>query len=162
MQTIKVKGMDLSVVAVLEPNRDWFYVLRDGVLFPAQLTSVTPRKDRELLGTPGGLPEGRFMPSVAVQTAYGVMFVAGADQLYVEDPAGEPMQLIETVGTQIGLTVYAPGLEGEDVLGRIRAALRSEFGPGFLQVRQETHRPVSEDGLPPVLGVPDGQIARLV
>jgi hypothetical protein len=108
------------------------------------------------------IADGAIVPSFGILTLYGSLYSARATEFFVEDPEGEERPVIETVGTQVSMAIYVPGMEGPDVLERMRKALRAEFGAGLLQLRQETHRPVPETGLPPVLGVPNGHMPELI
>lgn len=162
MSTIKVRPLPISTVAVLEPRIDKFYVHRDGRMIPATLERPITKQDRELLSTPGGLPEGRFMPKVGIVTHYGVMFGVGADKIYAEDAEGVEYPLMRTVGAQVSLTVYAPGRDGHTTEQRVLEALRKEFGGELLYLRHSGHQPVSEAGLPPCLGALNGETPTLL
>jgi hypothetical protein len=163
MEKIHARRMTFEEVATLEKGGLFLVPLHDrrpGVLVPASLDRDTHIKEREILEA--GVPSGQSVPTMMVTSVYGSMYGVPANQIWAADADGEAMHLVEEVGTQVSLVLYAPGMEGPDVLERARKALRNEFGAGILQLRQETHRPVSEDGLPPVLGVPDGQVPRLI
>lgn len=163
MKKIHARRMTFEEVSTLEKNSRFLVPSHDrqpGVLVAARLDTQLHTKDREILEA--GVPNGQSIPSLLIQTDYGSMYAVGANQTWAADSDGEAMYQIETVGTQVSLVLYAPGMEGPDVLERARKALRNEFRAGILQLRQETHRPVSEAGLPPVLGVPDGQVPRLI
>lgn len=58
------------------------------------------------------------------------------------------MNAAEAVGAEVGITFYAPGMEGEEALKRVHKALRSEFGTDVLQIRTQHHRAVCETWLP--------------
>lgn len=163
MKKIHARRMTFEEVSTLEKGSRFLVPTHDrqsGVLVPARLDTQLYTKERETLEA--GVPSGHSVPSLSVQSDYGSLYHVAANQIWAADSDGEAMYEIETVGTQVSLVLYAPGMEGPDVLERARKALRAEFGAGILQLRQETHRPVSEAGLPPVLGVPDGQVPRLI
>lgn len=164
MITLKVSKIPVGHVAEMQPGKDKFYVLRDGVLHPARLDCPIARDEKELLSTPGGVPEGRFMPTLFVKTDYCVMFGVRADALYAEDyEDGEEMPLVQTVGSSVTLSIYTPGLtDGRDVEVRIRKALSNEFGKGLAFLRAIHSQPVSEKGLPPVLGNLTGELGEIL
>lgn len=162
MKKISARRMTFEEVAELPKGATVLVPVfdrRTKALVPAALNENMSDSARKILAA--GVPSGQSIPSLLIQNMYGSMYSVGANEIYAaSELEGEPFQQIETVGTQVSLTLYAPDMEGPDVLARARAALRKEFGPGILQLRQETHQPVSESGLPPVLGVPEGQIPR--
>jgi hypothetical protein len=136
----------------------------DMVLVWAALGTPVGHSAQEVLRA--GIPPMRAVPTLQVDTVYGSRKFSPANRLYEEVEAGTPNAVsalvMETVGTQVGIVVYAPGGDGPETLRRIRKALRSEFGIGGLQLRQESHRPVGESGLPPVLGVPRDALPKLI
>lgn len=157
MKKIKVRPMTFAEVAELNENSEFHVPHSDregGVLVEAKLHGKLAPREQDVLRQ--GVPTGRSIPSVSITTKYGVWYSVLASEIYVEDPSGLPVQVMEETGTQVSVTFYAPAMEGPDVLERVHEALRGEFGPGVLQLRTQNHRPVSEAGLPPVLGVPNG------
>lgn len=164
METLKLRNLTFEEAATLDAE-DEFFVPARGTTTSA---CVSARLDHGGLGQSAreilesGVPSGQSVPTVNVSTRYGTVYAVSAGDIYTADPDGTDHKVLDDVGTQVSLTLFAPGMEGPDVLERARKALRAEFGPGILQLRQETHRPVAETGLPPVLGVPDGQIPRFI
>lgn len=162
MRTIKARPMAFQEVAQLNPDSEFFVPTHQdrNILVTAKLNAAITESDRQTLHE--GVPEGWSVPPLLIQSFYGVNYGILASEVYAADSKGRDMSVVETVGTQVGFTLYAPGLEGDAVLDRVRKALRKEFGPGALQLRQQHHQPVSEMGLPPVFGVPEGQLPRII
>lgn len=162
MKKIRARRMAFQEIAGLGPDTTFLVPVhgQPGVVVPARLDKALEDSTRKILED--GVPPGQSIPTILITTVYSVMYGVSAKDVFAAESDGEAMYLLETVGTQVSLVLYAPGMEGPDVLERARKALRTEFGAGILQLRQEAHRPVSEAGLPPVLGVPDGQVPRLI
>lgn len=163
MKKIKVRTLDFWEVAQLDKD-SVFYVkdpeYHSDVLVQAKKSR--PFTDHELTAL-DELENGvrtRELRMVNIETVFGHQYPVSAERVFVEDREGAEYRLIEAVGTQVSLTFFAPGMEGEAVLERAFNALRKEFGIGVLQVRQYNHRQAREDGLPSVLGVLDNRIAK--
>lgn len=166
MQIIKVNKLNYGEVADLTMGSEFLvhapgYRPGEGPLTPARLETPLRPDEQEILSA--GVPEGKSIPLVTVKTKYGVMYPVPSSRIYIEDENGtENAAVVETVGSQANITFYAPGMAESEVLERLHKALRAEFGTGVLQLRQESVRPVCETGLPTVLGVPDGEVPRLI
>lgn len=170
MRVAKVRKLTIDELADLKVSDNRTLLVPDsnhwkesGVLVAARLKISLRDSDIQKMreGGKGFLP----IPSAYIQTDYGVEYSVSLDHLYTEEdasPIGIDAKIVETVGSQVSMTVYAPGMDGEDVLARMHKVLRAEFGTGVLQLRQQTNCKVSETGLPTVLGVPDNAVPRLI
>ena len=170
MRVAKVRNLTLDELGELKVSEDSTFLVPDsnywkesGVLVAARLK--VPLRAEEIEKMRDRAESLTALPSAYIRTEYGIEYSVRLDQLYTEKdagPIGTDVSIVETVGSQVSMTLYAPGMKGPEVLARMRKALQEEFGTGVLQLRQEMHRKVPETGLPTVLGVPDGAIPRLI
>lgn len=168
MRTIKARRLTLEEVANLGPDDGFLagapsYRKDSRVLVESTLRGALSKSEVAAITTHLDQEDGEMtsLPTVLVRTRFGIKYAVKANALFVEDKAGEAdMLLLERVGTQVSMTMYLPGMDGPDVLERTHKALRAEFGIGVVQLRQEFHRDVCEDGLPTVLGLPEGRLPR--
>lgn len=134
---IKMRALDAEAVRNLGPD-DLIYVqdsgFRSRVLVPAYRkmddSAYLDREDK---------------PSVHVRCIYGNEFYVSAEtEVFQEDPLGEEMKVIRSVGSRVSSSIFIPGVTPEEAEARLKKALREEFGPGVVELWNLRSQPTKD------------------
>lgn len=134
---IKMRALDAGEVRNLGPD-DLIYVqdsgFRSRVLVPAYRkmddSAYLDREDK---------------PNVHVRCIYGNEFYVSAEtEVFQEDPLGEEMKVIRSVGSRVSSSIFIPGVDQEEAEARLKKALREEFGPGVVELWNLRSQPTKD------------------
>lgn len=126
MTQLKLRLLELEEVRNLGPA-DRIYVqdfdFRSQLLVPANRTMDDgDHLDREV------------NPQVKVRSIFGGEFHVKATKVFEEDPLGEEMPVIRSVGSRVSSSLFITGMDPDEAEARLKRALRAEFGPGVVEV----------------------------
>lgn len=124
---IKVRALDPDEVRSLGPN-DLIYVSDSDFTGKVLVPAYRKMKDDSFLNRDE-------KPSVHVRCIYGSEFYVSAETgVYVRDDLGEAAPVIRSAGARVSSSIFIPGVEPEEAEARLKKALRSEFGPGVVEL----------------------------
>lgn len=120
--TIKARALTPEEIRALT-TEDTVYIAESDftrtVLAAGKITGKGPRHIKE--------------ESVEIRTIYGVSCWYAFGEVYTADGKGGEMLALRTAGTRMSSTLFFPGLDAEEAKERLYAAIRSEFGSGFVE-----------------------------
>lgn len=124
---IKMKALGLEEVRSLGPD-DLIYVPDPDFVRSILVPAYRKMKDDAYL-------DREEKPSVHVRCIYGSEFYVSAEtEVFEEDPLGEEMSVVRSVGARVSSSIFIPGVEPVEAEARLKKALRNEFGPGVVEL----------------------------
>lgn len=137
MDYVRVRPLGLERILTLGPN-ELIYV-QDCDFESRVLTPAYRKQDSDYYLKSGETPR------LHVRSIYGSeFFVAAETDVFEADDEGEEMPVIRTAGSRLSSSLFFTGLDEAEAVERLKKALRTEFGPGIVEVWNLRSSPVRD------------------